>query len=422
VLVCCGSPDSFFVLSEETAESLLQLWGFEMRQTQYDRVLARLSKPQLVRALKSAGLRTSGSNPELASRLVDNEVPPSRVLSELPSGELATFLERLGLPKSGNKEERILRITDHFKSDADIAQAPDTAAPEEMAPQEEVLREETVADLLDELGVAQLADILESFGLQKSGAKSAKIERLIQSPYNVESALSALSLDDLRGFATGLGLKKAGNKSDLVAAVISYHLDQSVGESPLSPKDLLDFYDEISRQDRRAYPADATPEGLSATRMGLDFERATRYIFKNMLRLDTKGQTAGREDPDGTVTDDDGLFYCYECKTVLNPPYTLPIQHRLQLRNYITSIAESRRADKFGGYLIIAHSFADDIEQKLASIKASLDKPIAVVEARDLLAFARKWHQEHSIDTYPLGQAMKAGRIAARDLLRAARV
>jgi hypothetical protein len=38
VLVCCGDLDSFYILSDETAESLLQLWGFEMKQTQYSRV------------------------------------------------------------------------------------------------------------------------------------------------------------------------------------------------------------------------------------------------------------------------------------------------------------------------------------------------------------------------------------------------
>jgi hypothetical protein len=105
----------------------------------------------------------------------------------------------------------------------------------------------------------------------------------------------------------------------------------------------------------------------------------------------------------------------------LNPPYTLPIQHRLQLRNYITTIASSRRADQFGGYMIIAHSFADNIDQKLADIKVPMDIPVAVIEARDLLAFAIKWQDEHSIDTYPIGRALKPGRVTAKDLQRAAR-
>lgn len=421
VLVCCGSPDSFYVLSDETAESLLQLWGFEMKQVQYDRLLARMSKPQLIKGLKRAGLRTAGSSAELVARVTENEIPPSRVLSEMPTAELAALLEKLGLPKSGNKEDLVLRTIDYFKSDADVAVQEGAPPAEEVVPEEEVLQEETVVDLLDQLGVGQLAEVLESLSLQKSGSKAAKIERLVQSPYNSERFLSVLGLDDLRGLSTKLGLRKSGNRPDLIDGILAYFLEQSVGDSPLSPKDLLDFYDEIGRQDERAYPADATPDGLCATRMGLDFERATRYIFKNMLRLDTKSQTAGREDPDGTVTDDDGRFYCYECKTVLNPPYTLPIQHRLQLRNYITTIASSRRADQFGGYMIIAHSFADNIDRKLEEIKAPMDTPVAIIEARDLLAFARRWQDEHSIDTYPIGRALKPGRVTAKDLQRAAR-
>jgi len=421
VLVCCGRPDSFYVLSNETAQSLLELWDFEMKRCQYDRLIERLSKPQLVRALKSAGLRTSGSNAELGTRLAEHEIPPTRVLSELPGTELVTLLAKLGAQKSGNKEDRILRVIDYFKSDADITVPIEEKPTPEVTPEDTILREETVVDLLNQLGVGQLAELLESFGFQKSGSKAAKIERLVQSPYNSESLLIALGLDDLRTLSARLGLRKSGNKADLVAAILEHFLEECVEDSPLSPKDLLDFYDEISRQDERAYPTNAAPNGLTATRMGLDFERATRYIFKNMLRLDTKAQTAGREDPDGIVTDDDGRFYCYECKTVLNPPYSLPIQHRLQLRNYISAIASSRRADQFGGYMIIAHSFSDKIELKLSDIKTPLDVPIAVVEARDLLALARKWHEEHSIDTFPIGRALKAGRITARDLHKAAR-
>ena len=107
---------------------------------------------------------------------------------------------------------------------------------------------------------------------------------------------------------------------------------------------------------------------------------------------------------------------------MLSPPYTLPIQHRLQVRNYITAVAKSRRADHFGGYIIISHSFKDGIEQTLAAIESPEDVPIVVIEARDLLAFGRKWQDEHPIDTYPIGAALQAGRVTARDLQRAGRI
>ena len=119
VLVCCDNGDSHFVLSDETAESLLQLWGFEMEPKQYKRLLGVLTNTQLAGILRSAGLRTSGTTRELVERVLASEMPPSAALSVLTGAELASLLARLGLPRSGSKEERVLRVIDHFKSDTD---------------------------------------------------------------------------------------------------------------------------------------------------------------------------------------------------------------------------------------------------------------------------------------------------------------
>lgn len=422
VLVCCIDGESYFVLSDETSDSLLQLWDFAMRLGQRRRLYNCLTKPQLASALKDAGLRTSGSGSELVDHLIENEIPSPPVLYGLSANDLVGLLVKLGLPKSGNKEERVMRIIDHFRSDADVAEATVKTPLEEMAPELESLSDETLVDLLDELGVVQLADALQALGLQKSGSKDAKMERLIGSPFNSESILTTLGLADLRELAKKTGLSRAGNKPQLIESILCHFVEETVPSSDLTPKDLLGFYDELSRQDKRAYPAGCAPDKLSASRIGLDFERATRYIFKNLLRLDTKVQKAGCEEPDGVLVDDDGSFYCYECKTVLSPPYALPIQHRLQVRNYIAAVAKSRRADHFGGYIIISHSFKDGIEETLAAIEPPLDVPIAVIEARDLLAFGSKWQEEHPIDTYPIGAALQAGRVTASDLQRAGRI
>ncbi|MDP2181852.1 MAG: hypothetical protein Q8K99_04695 [Actinomycetota bacterium] len=422
VLVYADDEDTHFVLSDETAESLLQLWGFEMEHSQYARLLSGLAKNQLAKPLRTAHIRVSGSAGELVTRIMENEIPPSVVLNSLPGRELAALLERLSLTKTGKKEDLVLivlRVIDHFKSNGDVERNPEPCVVQEPTCEPEILREETVADLLGQLSSDRIADLLETLDLKKSGSKTTKIERLTRSPYNVETMLQSLCLDDLRELASGLGLRKSGNKGDLIASVISFFKDEAITESPISPKDLLDFYIEIACQDRRAYPQGTMGGYLSTTRIGLDFERATRYIFKNMLSLDTKAQRAGCEEPDGILTDDDDRFFCYECKTVLSPPYSLPIQHRLQIRNYIDRIAQSRRADRLGGYLIISHSFGDNIEQKLAEIQAASDIPIAAITAQDLLGFARKWQQDHPIDTYPIGNALRNGRLSARQMERA---
>ncbi|MDZ4654479.1 MAG: SAP domain-containing protein [Coriobacteriia bacterium] len=419
MLVQSDNSETHFVLSDETADSLLQLWGFEMQHAQCDRMLDALSKSQLVRSLRTAGLRTSGSNSELARRIVENEIPPSRVLSYLPTAEMGELLGKLGLPKSGNKEDRGVRVIEYFKSDADIAPAEPEIAVVEVCREAALLAEEASIDLLSGLGTALLGSALGSLGLPKSGSKSAQVSRLIESPFNVQTILESLSLDDLRSISVKHGLRRSGNKSDLIELIVDSYADRCVEDSPFAAKDLLDFYEELSCQDRRAYPADMGRNGLSTSRIALDFERATRYIFKNLLRLDTKVQRAGCEDPDGTLVDDDGFFYCYECKTVLEPPYSLPIQHRLQVRNYVTSIATSRRADQFRGYLVISHSFVNNIEDKLKQVQPPMDVPLAVIAAGELLAFARSWQHDHPIETYPIGAALRSGVLTAKDLQRA---
>ncbi len=416
VLVCCEDGDGHFVLSDETAESILQLWGFEMEPRQYGRLLASLTKAQLVRVVRSTGLKTSGSASELADRILAAEIPPSQALHTLPGAELASLLGKLDLTRSGSKEERILRITDHFRSDADLAEDEVDGGIEIPPPELRVLTEELIADLLDEIGTVQLASMLEALELPKSGSKAVRIERLLESHYNTATILDALRLEEIRELAGKLGLKRSGSKGNLVDSIIEAQRTREIESSPLAARDLLGLYSEIAAQDSRAYPTEAQSAGLSVTRIGLDFERATRHIFKNLLNLDTRASRPGREEPDGMITDDDGHLFCYECKTVLSPPYTLPIAHRLQIRNYVSAIARSRRAEQFAGYLIIAHSFDDGIEAKIAEVEPELNAPIAALSAGDLLAFARKWQQEHSIDTYPLGATIKSGRLTMRDL------
>jgi len=413
VLVFSEDGEGCFVLSDETAESLQQLWGIELERDKYLRMLEYVSRPQLVEALRASGLRLSGNRGELVARLIGSEVKPSDVLAGLSVGELGDVLGELDLTKAGSKNEKTLRIIEHFRYDRDILQ-PETEqeVPLEL-PEEILLPEDALKDLLGLLGVHQLADVLAAFGLKKSGSKSEKIERLAQSRYNATSILGAVLLGDLRELAGAVGARRTGNKPDLIDGIVSYYRHRRLKDSPLATPDLLTHYESLSEQDQRVYGAGLRP---STSRIALDFERATRYIFKNVFKLHTKIQKAGMEEPDGFVTGDDGSTFCYECKTVLCPPYRLPIAHRLQIRNYMDQILNSRNADGFQGYVIIAHSFTDDIERRLAAIHKDSDCPVCVVTAGDLLAFARKWEQDHPVDTYHFVRALKHGRLCLRDL------
>jgi hypothetical protein len=93
----------------------------------------------------------------------------------------------------------------------------------------------------------------------------------------------------------------------------------------------------------------------------------------------------------------------------------MPIAHRLQIRNYVEKISKTKDKDNFKGYIIISHSFSDNIINKIEAINPPLDAPICVIEARDLTAFAKKWENNFPTDTLPLRQIVKNGIVTLKD-------
>ena len=322
-------------------------------------------------------------------------------------------MRKIQIPTSGKKEEKVLKIIDLFKDNKDIRK-PKLEVKKEIVIEKQLLSEEKLIDLFSNLSSQELYMVLGKLKLKKSGPKNALIERLVNSPYNIETILDTLKSENIITLSKKLALRATGKKSDLIKRVIHHYSDLEIKESKIATRHLLDYYNELSAQDKRIYPQD-TIEKINIMTMALDFERVTRYIFKNIFKLETKTQRFGKDDPDGTVLDDEGNIYYYECKTTLNPPYTLPISHRLQIRNYIQKISETRDKENFKGYIIIAHSYPDGIDKKLKEIKSPLDVPISVIEAKDLAAFAKKWEAEFPTDTFPIKQIVKKGKINLKD-------
>jgi hypothetical protein len=411
ILIYKKDGESYFVLSDETVESLEELWGIELKPQQFERMLGRFDNSQLYQILKTFRLPLSGTHKQRVERILENEVKPSRLLS---SSQLSSYLKQIGLPQSGKKEDKILKVIDYFKYDKDLVPTT-TEAPPAPPPEERLLSDEKMMDLLSILTMEQLGTVLGMLKSSRSGSKDALVGRLVASRYNIESMLNALNLNQISDFCRKIGLRCSGRKSDLIGQVIHHYRELAIKESKLPTKDLVDYYEALSCQDDRVYSQAGISEGICATTIGLDFERATRHLFKNIFNLETRTQRFGREDPDGIARDDEGNMFCYECKTVLNPPYELPIGHRLQIRNYIDAISKTRDRDNLKGYLIVSHSFSQNIEKKIISIKPALDIPISVIEANVLAAFARRWEADFPTQTFPLKQIVRNGQIVMKD-------
>ena len=370
------------------------------------------SNSQLYKILKSFKLSPSGNHEEKVNRIISNDIKPIELLSHLSSSELSSYLKNIKLPQYGKKEEKIMKIIDHFKTDKDIVE-PEIKVMPIVTIEKKILSDERATDLLSKLSMGQFERILGRLKLLKYGRKSVLVDRLVNSKYNIETVLDCLRLDDVGGISKKIGLKYSGNKQDLIKSIVSYYNTMKIKESKLSTKDLLEYYIELSCQDNRIYPKDMKGK-INSIVMALDFERVTKYIFENIFHLETRRQRFGKEEPDGYIRDDGNIFF-YECKTVLNPPYKLPISHRLQIRNYIQKISETKDVEKFKGYIIISHSFSENIEKKIDEINSPIDIPIGVIEARDLLAFAKKWMNDYPAETFPIKRIVKKGKVNLND-------
>jgi len=413
VLVYRKDDDSYFVLSDETIGSLEELWGIELEPEQFNRALSKFDNSQLYQILKSFKLPLSGTHAQRVDCILEHEIKPSQLLSSLSSSQLSSYLKEIGLPQYGKKEEKILKVIDHFKYDRDISKVKE--APVSPPPEERMLSDEKMMDLLSNLTTQQLSTALGKLKHSKSGSKDNLIGRLVSSRYNTETILKTLKLNHISDICKRIGLKCSGRKPDLIRQMICCYRELAAKESKLPTKDLVNYYEALSCQDDRVYSQAGISKDLCATTIGLDFERATKHLFKNIFNLDTRTQRFGQEEPDGIVRDDEGNMFCYECKTVLNPPYNLPISHRLQIRNYIEEVIKTKDKDNLKGYLIISHSFPQNIEKKINAIKPPIEIPISVIEAKDLVAFGKKWEADYPTDTFPIKHVIKKGKIVIGD-------
>ena len=216
-------------------------------------------------------------------------------------------------------------------------------------------------------------------------------------------------------------LPPKGRKEEIVERIVHYFRNYQVKGTKATPKELFSIYEDLSKQNKNAYrDIGIDDKRISLPAITADFERATLYIFESIFGLTVKTQTPGREEPDGVIKEDNIILY--DCKTVLAPPYELPIAHRDQFSRYIKNQydkLEPHAKTALKCFILIAHSFSDKVDDKLSQMKVEPYIPFCLITARDLKLLAEMWQKEHEGRVLPSSLFIFQGRFT-KDKLKAA--
>jgi len=373
-----------YIIPEEIVERIKEVGGIELDSEPYQRLLSYMTSSQLYSALGRLDLTKSGSQEMRINRVLEKGVKPSDLLNTLSVNELIMVSDKSKCPRKYKKDELVPTIISHIKRGKDIEPPPEEELPQ--PPEPRLVTDEAFKEALSKFTTSQLYRVLGKKKLKTSGTKNQMVERIVNSRYNLETTLDSLRTDELIELCKLYELSPSGRKAEIIERIVHYFKNYQIKGSKATPKELFSIYEDLSKQNKNAYrDIGIDDKGISLPTITTDFERATKYIFESIFRLTVKTQTPGREEPDGIIKEDNIILY--ECKTVLSPPYEMPIAHRDQFRRYIKDQydkLEPHAKTALKCFIIIAHSFDDKIEDELAQMKTEPHIPFCLISASNL--------------------------------------
>ena len=406
-----------YIIPEETVERIKEVWGIELDSEPYRRLLNYLTSSQLYSALGRLEMTKSGSQEMRINRTLEKGVKPSDLLNVLTVSDLIMVANKSKCPRKYKKDELIPTIISHIKRGEDIKLPPEEK-PKPLEPR--LVTDEAFKEALYKFSNSQLYHVLTKKKLKIGGTKNQRVERIVNSIYSLTTTLDTLRKDELINLSKLYELPPIGKKTEIIERIVHYFRNYQIKGTKATPKELFSIYEDLSKQNKNAYrDIGIDDKDISLSTMTADFERATKYIFESIFRLTVKTQTPGREEPDGVIKEDNIILY--ECKTVLSPPYELPITHRDQFRRYIKDQydkLEPHAKTALKCFILIAHSFGDKIEDKLAQMKIEPYIPFCLITASDLMFIAEKWLEEQRDRILPTSKLIFQG-LYTKDKLKA---
>jgi len=407
-----------YVIPEETVARIKEGWGIELDPEPYKRLLSYLTSSQLYSALGKLKLIKSGSQEMRINRVLEKGVKPSDLLNTLTVDNLLSIARRSKCPRKYKRDELVPTIISHIKRGEDIP--PPKKEPPPKPPEPRLVADEAFKEALSKFNNSQLYRVLSKKELGIPGTKNQRVERIVNSRYSSSTIFDILKTGELKDLCKLYELHPGGRKTEIIERIVHYFRNYQIKGTKATPKELFSIYEDLSKQNKNAYrDIGIDDKDISLPTMTADFERATKYIFESIFRLSVKTQTPGREEPDGVIKEDNIILY--ECKTVLSPPYEMPITHRDQFRRYIKDQydkLEPHAKTALKCFILIAHSFGEKIEDILAQIKIEPYIPFCLITASDLKFIAENWLSEQKGRTLPTSVLIFQGRYT-RDKLRA---
>jgi len=408
-----------YIIPEEIVERIKATWGIELDPEPYRRLLNYMTSSQLRSAMGRLELTKGGSQETRINRVLEKGVKPSDLLNTLTVGDLLSLARRSECPRKYKKDELIPTLISHIKRGKDIEKdVTDKKPPQPHEPR--LVTDEAFKEALSKFSNSQLHHVLAKKKLMVSGVKDQTIERIVNGMYSLETTLDSLRTDELISLSKLYELSPRGRKPEIIERIVHYFKNYQLKGTRATPKELFSIYEDLSKQNKNAYrDIGIDDKNISLPAMAVDFERATKHIFEAIFRLTVKTQTPGREEPDGIIKEDNIILY--ECKTILYPPYELPIAHRDQFRRYIKDQydkLEPHAKTALKCLILIAHSYGDRIEDKLAQMKTEPYIPFCLITASDLKFIAERWLEEQRDGTLPSALLIFQG-LYTRDKLKA---
>jgi hypothetical protein len=208
------------LIPEEVAPSVWQTLGLDMPSEGVRRLLGYLSNSELADVLESAGTRVSGTKEQRLERIVLERIQPHVALQAVGLQTLKEICRATEAPSTGNKDELIARIIGHF------AQGRDQHEPEPISvrmPELRSLQGAQFETLFGALQHQELSDILRRQPeLRQTGTKETRIRTLWEAQLSEETLLSELTNRQLEEILQRLGLKISGAKNARIERIISH--------------------------------------------------------------------------------------------------------------------------------------------------------------------------------------------------------
>lgn len=214
--------EEHYILPEEIAYQILTLWGIELDNYDYQRLLACLTKKSLSLVLEQYEIKVSGIKKELINRIIKNHIPASKVLSKIPKEELSDVCKKINCKSSGLKREIIDRLIKIFRYDRDLI-VEEEDEKEEIIEEEKELTEQKFRRLFKLFTSSELQHLLAQVPtLVTYGRKEKKIDRLWIGPYSERTLLDLLTKREIKEACNELNLFVSGRKEELINRLLDH--------------------------------------------------------------------------------------------------------------------------------------------------------------------------------------------------------